>query len=46
MLVISEVVTNAVRHVTHGPGEGTVRVALGVARRRLRIEVCDGGTGF
>jgi anti-sigma regulatory factor (Ser/Thr protein kinase) len=46
LLVISELVTNAVRHVTYGPGEGTVSLALGVARPCLRIEVCDRGTGF
>jgi serine/threonine-protein kinase RsbW len=46
MLVISELVTNAVRHVSHVPGEDTVSVALGVATPRLRIEVCDRGTGF
>jgi anti-sigma regulatory factor (Ser/Thr protein kinase) len=46
MLVISELVTNAVRHVTYGPDEGTVSLALGVATPRLRIEVCDRGTGF
>jgi anti-sigma regulatory factor (Ser/Thr protein kinase) len=46
MLVISELVTNAVRHSTYGPGEDTVSVALGVATPRLRIEVCDRGTGF
>jgi anti-sigma regulatory factor (Ser/Thr protein kinase) len=46
MLVISELVTNAVQHGSYGPGEGMVRVALGVATLRLRIEVCDGGTGF
>jgi anti-sigma regulatory factor (Ser/Thr protein kinase) len=46
MLVISELVTNAVRHVTYGPGEATVSVAVGVATPRLRIEVCDPGAGF
>ena len=45
-LVISELVTNAVRHVTYGPGENMVSLALGVATLRLRIEVCDRGTGF
>jgi len=46
MLVISELVTNAVRHVVYGPGEATVSLAVGVARLRLRIEVCDPGAGF
>jgi anti-sigma regulatory factor (Ser/Thr protein kinase) len=46
MLVISELVTNAVRHVSRVPGEDTVSVAIGVAEPRLRIEVCDRGTGF
>jgi anti-sigma regulatory factor (Ser/Thr protein kinase) len=46
MLVISELVTNAVRHVTYGTGEDTVSLAVGVATPRLRIEVCDPGTGF
>jgi anti-sigma regulatory factor (Ser/Thr protein kinase) len=46
MLAISELVTNAVRHVNYGPGEYTVSLAVGVATLRLRIEVCDPGTGF
>lgn len=46
MLAISELVTNAVRHVNYGPGEDTVSLAMGVATLRLRIEVCDPGTGF
>jgi anti-sigma regulatory factor (Ser/Thr protein kinase) len=46
MLVISELVTNAVRHVSHRPDENTVSLAVGVATPRLRIEVCDPGTGF
>jgi anti-sigma regulatory factor (Ser/Thr protein kinase) len=46
MLVISELVNNAVRHVTYGPGEATVSLAVGVAMPRVRIEVCDCGTGF
>jgi anti-sigma regulatory factor (Ser/Thr protein kinase) len=45
MLVISELVTKAVRHVTYAPGEATVSLAVGVATPRLRIEVCDCGTG-
>jgi hypothetical protein len=35
MLLIRELVTNAVRHVTYVPGEGTVSAALGVATRLL-----------
>ena len=46
MLVISELVTNAVRHVTCGRRQYTVSLALGVARARLRVEVCDPGRGF
>ena len=46
MLLISELVTNAVRHAISGRGEDTVSVALGVATACLRIEVCDPGTGF
>lgn len=46
MLVISELVTNAVRHATHGSSEDTVSLAVGVAKQCVRIEVCDSGTGF
>jgi anti-sigma regulatory factor (Ser/Thr protein kinase) len=46
MLVISELVTNAVRHANGGQGHDTVSVAVGIATARLRIEVCDTGAGF
>ena len=43
-LLVSELVTNAVRH-----GEdrrGVVELALSCDGHRLRVEVCDGGNGF
>lgn len=46
VLVICELVTNAVRHVGSAPGEESVSLALGVAAPRLRVEVCDTGPGF
>lgn len=47
-LLVSEVVTNAVRHggsQAHETDE-RVRVRMGVEGRRLRVEVFDGGAGF
>jgi anti-sigma regulatory factor (Ser/Thr protein kinase) len=40
-LLISELVTNAVKY-----GTGPLRVEVGVAGGRLRVEVVDGGSGF
>ena len=44
-LLTTELVSNAVRH--GGAGEdGVVVLHLGLARDRLRVEVCDRGPGF
>jgi anti-sigma regulatory factor (Ser/Thr protein kinase) len=44
-LVVSELVTNAVRH--GGPtGDGAVELSVGVDAERARVEVVDGGHGF
>ena len=45
LVVVTEVVTNAVRHAGAGPGE-TVVLFLAAAERVVRVEVCDGGPGF
>jgi anti-sigma regulatory factor (Ser/Thr protein kinase) len=43
-LLVSELVTNAVRH---GRGrDGAVELTLSLADSRLRVEVADGGGGF
>ena len=44
-LLVTELVTNAVRHVTEENG-ATVRVNLEVRAGRLRVEVVDEGAGF
>ncbi|MCW3016102.1 MAG: hypothetical protein JWO02_3194 [Solirubrobacterales bacterium] len=45
-LLISEVVTNAVRHGTPA-GEGSaIRVRIGLQGQRMRVEVHDRGPGF
>jgi anti-sigma regulatory factor (Ser/Thr protein kinase) len=44
-LLTTELVSNAVRH--GGAGEGQIVILhLAVAPERLRVEVCDPGTGF
>ena len=43
-LLVSELVTNAVRHGEER--EGAVELALNMDDGRLRVEVCDGGRGF
>jgi anti-sigma regulatory factor (Ser/Thr protein kinase) len=44
-LVVSELVTNAVRH--GGPtADGAVELSVGVDGERARVEVSDGGQGF
>ena len=45
-LLVSELVTNVIRHVS--PEDGADRIVLTVERdeRALRIEVCDSGGGF
>jgi anti-sigma regulatory factor (Ser/Thr protein kinase) len=44
-LLVSELVTNSVRHAGMGP-DGRIRVRVRVARNRIRLEVTDGGPGF
>ena len=44
LLLVSELVSNAVRHGTFGIG--SIRMRVGVAPGLLRVEVEDGGTGF
>ena len=45
VLVVSELVTNAVRHAAHRPGDW---IGIGVERRPdcLRVEISDPGHGF
>ena len=43
-LLVSELVTNAVRHGL--ARRGAVELTMRLAGRRLRVEVADGGTGF
>jgi anti-sigma regulatory factor (Ser/Thr protein kinase) len=45
-LLISELVTNCVRHSGMSEGTDRIRVEAAVAPDRLRIEVCDTGHGF
>ncbi len=47
-LLVSELVTNAIRHggAPDGGREERVRLRMGVRGQRLRVEVCDGGDGF
>jgi anti-sigma regulatory factor (Ser/Thr protein kinase) len=42
-LLVSEVVTNAIRH---GDGDGPVTMTIGVAGGAVRVEVRDPGDGF
>ena len=44
-LLVSELVTNAVRH-SGAAADGSVTVHVGVARERIRVEVIDAGSGF
>lgn len=44
-LVVSEVVTNSVRH-GQGGGDGCVELTVEAGPRRLRLEIADEGTGF
>lgn len=43
MLLVSELVTNAVRHQS---ATGDIEMAVAIAGRRLRVEVSDPGGGF
>lgn len=45
LLMLTELVTNAVRHAS-APAGGFVDVHLGISARRLRVEVRDVGAGF
>ncbi|MCW2999637.1 MAG: ATP-binding protein [Solirubrobacterales bacterium] len=47
-LLISEVMTNAVRHGAPAaePSGATIRVRIGLEQERVRVEVHDPGTGF
>ena len=45
LLLVSELVTNAVRHAGVGP-DGWVRVELRRSARRVRVEVAHPGNGF
>lgn len=45
-LVVSELVTNAIRHTSRASEGDVVNVYAAVAPDRLRIEVCDPGCGF
>jgi anti-sigma regulatory factor (Ser/Thr protein kinase) len=45
LLLVTELVTNAVRHAEVGP-EHYLRVELRFSPRRARVEVVDPGTGF
>ena len=42
-LLVSELVTNAVRHQR---SEGDIEMSVDVGRRRVRVEVTDPGAGF
>lgn len=44
-LLVSELVTNSVRHA-RGGGPGHVRLEVGLGARTLRVEVADQGAGF
>src|SRR3954452_19019738 len=44
-LLVSELVTNSVRHATDD-GDGTVGLEVDLAADRVRVEVSDGGRGF
>lgn len=44
-LLVSELVSNAVRHTPHEPGD-TVKLIVRVDDRKVSAEVCDHGSGF
>jgi anti-sigma regulatory factor (Ser/Thr protein kinase) len=44
-LLVSELVTNAVRH-GDGPGDAEVELDVTIDRSRMRVEVADPGSGF
>jgi anti-sigma regulatory factor (Ser/Thr protein kinase) len=45
LLLVTELVTNAVRHADVGP-EHSLRVKLRLSPRRVRVDTFDPGTGF
>jgi len=44
-LLVSELVTNSVRHADIGP-EGSIQLRVAVADEHVRVEVADDGPGF
>jgi anti-sigma regulatory factor (Ser/Thr protein kinase) len=44
-LLVSELVTNALRHADLGPGD-SIRLNVALEQGIVRVEVCDPGTGF
>ena len=44
-LLVSELVTNSVRHAQLGP-EDSIRLKVSLDERNVRVEVADGGPGF
>lgn len=44
-LMVSELVTNAIRHAGLDPDD-RIQLALRITEQRVRIEVCDRGPGF
>ncbi len=44
-LLVSEAVTNSVRHGTD-EDEGAIELSIDASRRRIRVDVSDGGAGF
>lgn len=44
-LLVSELVTNAIRHAGLDDGD-VIRLVVSTGRRALRVEVCDPGRGF
>ena|SRR5215207_3780454 len=45
-LLVSELVTNAIRHADAPSGTGEVAVDVTIENRRVRVEVADPGAGF
>jgi anti-sigma regulatory factor (Ser/Thr protein kinase) len=44
-LLVSELVTNSYRHAAAGP-DGSIDLRIEARASRVRVEVCDAGTGF
>ena len=45
-LLVSELVTNVIRHVPKMPGDDQIALIVDSGDGRVRIEVCDQGSGF